>query len=65
VQGRLRNEYVSVKIETKCGHCDQAIHFTIDSNMQVSIREEHATPLVFMPDVDWTNFAERTIIDTY
>ena len=65
VQGRLRNEYVSVEIETKCRHCDQIIHITMDSNMRVSVREDKATPLVFMPDVDWANFAERTIIDSY
>ena len=65
VQGHLRNEYVSVEIETKCRHCDQIMHITMDSDMRVSIREAEAAPLVFMPDVDWDNFAERTIIDSY
>jgi hypothetical protein len=65
VQGQLRNAHVSVEIETKCVHCDQIMHITVDSNMQVSVRENEATPLVFMPDVDWAKFAERTIIDSY
>jgi hypothetical protein len=65
VQGRLRNEYVSVEIETHCRHCDQVMHITIDSNMRFSVREDQATPLVFMPDVDWANFAGRTIIDAF
>ena len=65
VEGQLRNEYVSVDIETNCRHCDKILHITIDSNMRVSVREERAAPLVFMPDIDWDNFAERTIIDSY
>ncbi len=65
MQGRLRNEYLTVEIETKCRHCDQALHITLDSSMKYSVREEGASPLLFMPDVDWDNFAERTIIDSY
>jgi hypothetical protein len=56
---------MSVEIETKCRHCDQILHITVDSNMQASVLEDQATPLVFMPDVDWANFAGRTIIDSY
>jgi hypothetical protein len=33
--------------------------------MNVSVREQGAVPLVFMPDVDWDHFSERTIIDAY
>jgi hypothetical protein len=33
--------------------------------MRVSVREDQAAPLVFMPDVDWASFAQRTIIDSY
>jgi hypothetical protein len=65
VQGQLRKEYVSIEVETQCQHCDQVMHMTIDSNMQVSIRESDANPWVFMPDIDWNSFAERTIIDSY
>jgi hypothetical protein len=65
VQGQLRKNYVSIEVETKCRHCDQALHLTIDRNMRVSVRESGAEPLVFMPDIDWKNFAEETIIDSY
>jgi hypothetical protein len=65
VQGQLRKEYVSIEVETKCSHCDRVMHLTIDSDMRVSVREQDAHPLVFMPDIDWNNFAERTIIDSY
>jgi hypothetical protein len=65
VQGQLRKEYVSVEVETQCKHCGKVMHFTIDSNMRVSVHESDADPLVFMPDMDWNNFAEQTIIDSY
>jgi hypothetical protein len=65
VQGQLRKEYVSIEVKTMCKHCDQVIHFTMDSNLRVSVCESDANPIVFMPDMDWNNFAERTIIDSY
>jgi hypothetical protein len=65
VQGKLQNKVISVEIEMRCKHCDQSLHITVDSNMKVSVREQEAAPLVFMPDVDWDNFTQRTIIDAY
>jgi hypothetical protein len=61
----LENKYLSVEIQTKCRHCDQEIHIDLDSDMRVFVHEQDAAPLIFMPDVDWNTFAERTIIDSY
>jgi hypothetical protein len=65
VQGQIRKEYLSVEIETHCWHCGEALHIALDSSMQISVKEKEAAPLVFMPDVDWSRFKERTIIDSY
>jgi hypothetical protein len=65
VQGQLRKEYVAVEVETECKHCQQRLHITIDSKMRTSVGEAGAKPLVFTPEVDWDNFSERTIIDSY
>jgi len=65
VQGRLRNEYTSVDIETTCAHCDKVMHISTDSNMRSDVREIGASPLVFIPEVDWTNFSDTTIIEAY
>jgi hypothetical protein len=65
VQGHLRKEYISIEVTTKCKHCDRVLHSTIDSNMRVSVGETDANPLVFMPDIDWENFTEQNIIDSY
>ena len=59
------NEPVSVEIGTRCSHCEQEMHFMIDSAMGVSVRETQARPLVFMPDVDWDHFTEPNIIHAY
>jgi hypothetical protein len=65
VQGRLRNEQLSVEIETACAHCERQLHITVSSDMQWSAREQDAEPLVFEPEVDWAHFTKPTIIDDY
>ena len=67
VQGNLRNEYVSTDIETRCVHCDRVLNISIDSNMRFTVKEKNlgAYPLVFIPDVDWTNFKAANIIEAY
>ncbi len=65
MQGRLRNETVTVDVETTCQHCGCDMHMTLDSDMQISGLDSGADPLVFAPDVDWSRFTGRTIIDSY
>jgi hypothetical protein len=65
VQGHLRNETLSVAIETACAHCKRPLHITLDSNLRWSLKEQDAAPFVFMPDIDWSHFSGATIIDAY
>ena len=65
MQGRLRQEHLTVIIETVCAHSGRPISITIDSDMKFSVCEDGAAPLVFMPHVDWKTFAEPNIIDAY
>jgi hypothetical protein len=65
VQGRLRREQLTVTIESVCAHSGQPMRFTLDSEMRFSVDDPGAEPLVFMPQVDWTNFSEPNIIDAY
>jgi hypothetical protein len=37
----------------------------VDSDMKISILSGGMKPLVFMPDVEWSNFTGQTIIDAY
>jgi len=59
------NEYRSVVIKTKCSHCGQEMHIQADSDLNISMEDGDAKPLVFMPDMNWDSFTERTIIDAY
>jgi len=65
VQGRLRQEKLSVEIETACAHCGQGLHLTLDSELQYSVKDPGATPLVFVPDVDWAHFTGPNIIHAF
>jgi hypothetical protein len=65
VEGKLRNEYLMAEVHSECKHCGQALHITVDSSMHVTVCEGDAAPWVFMPDMDWEHFSERTIIDAY
>ena len=65
MQGRLRNESLSVKIDSECAHCGQKLHLTLDSELKWSVEEVDANPLVFEPDVDWGHFKGANIIHDY
>ena len=65
VQGKLRDEFLSVIIESECGHCGQPIRIELDSDMNIGSIEKDSTPLVFEPDVDWSDFKEPNICDAY
>ncbi len=41
------------------------MRFEVDSDMQVSFHDAGTSPLVFMPDVDWSRFKARNIVDAY
>ncbi|HET6443417.1 MAG TPA: hypothetical protein VFI27_02465 [candidate division Zixibacteria bacterium] len=65
VQGRIRKENLSVLVETSCVHCQQPMSFTLSSEMELTDRSPGSDPMVFMPDIDWDNFREPTIIDAF
>ncbi len=65
MQGRLRNEYLSVEVETECAHCGKRLNMTLDSELKWSVRQAGAAPLLFEPDVDWKHFQEPNIIGRY
>ena len=65
VQGRLRNELLSVEIRTQCAHCGQPLQITLDSNLRYQVHNEGAQPLVFEPHVEWVTFTEPNIIHAF
>jgi hypothetical protein len=65
VQGRLRGIALSVEVESECAHCKQALHISVDSDLNSQVREKDADPLLFEPDVDWKSFKGANIINDY
>jgi hypothetical protein len=65
VQGQLRQEKLSFLIETECAHCGKPIHIQIDSDLNYKVREVDASPLVFVPNVNFTTLKDPSIIDGF
>lgn len=65
MQGRLRNEPVTVRVETECAHCGKAMEMEIDSDLHVKPDDEKSEPVIFVPDVDLLNLQEDSIIDSF
>jgi hypothetical protein len=65
VQGHLRSESLTVEVETECGHCREPLHIAIDSDLDCSVEEAGAEPLVYVPLLDLRNLDEPSIIDRF
>ncbi len=65
VQGRLRNQYLTVVVQTECAHCKTPMELTIDSDCNYTVKEKECHPVVFMPDIDLLNLNDENIIDAF
>ncbi len=65
MQGRLRNEAVSVTVATESHHCSRALTLEIDSDMNVQVEPRDAQPLVFTPDVVPFEVEGPSIVDDF
>ena len=65
MQGHLRKSPLEVKINTTCAHCGEAMELIVDSELNYRIPNGGPSPLVFEPEIDWSEFKDPTIIDGY
>ena len=65
VQGQLRNERLSYKVTTECGHCQQAIHIEIDSGLKYRVLDQEPEPMVYMPFVNFETLDDPSIINAF
>jgi len=65
VQGKLRNEYVSINIKTECAHCHKPMKVEIDSNLAVKTKDKECMPIAFVPDINLTALKDDSIIDAF
>jgi len=72
VQGHLRNESITISIETECAHCSRSIRIEVDGDPDsqpdsaLNYRVvEGADPLVFVPHVNFEKLKDPSIIDAF
>jgi hypothetical protein len=65
VQGRLRQEPVSIQVETECAHCKEPMQLEIDSDMHCRCPENDCRPIIFVPDVDLNRLKDPHIIEAF
>jgi hypothetical protein len=65
VQGQLRQEHLTVTIETECGHCHKPLHLEVDSELKFRVQEPQAAPLVFVPRMNLQKLDDPSIIDAF
>jgi hypothetical protein len=65
VQGQLRQEKLTVTIESECGHCHKPLRLEVDSELNFRVQEEQAEPLVFVPRVNFQKLDDPSIIDAF
>ncbi len=65
MQGRLRNEPISITAETECAHCGEAMTLHVDHEMNITVDPPGAEPLVFSPDVAIWDITAPSIVDDF
>ena len=65
MQGHLRNEPVSITVDSECAHCSEPLTLEIDSDMNVRVDPPDAEPMVFSPDVRLFDVRAPSIIDDF
>jgi len=65
VQGRLRNEPLSFRIESECACCSRPIRFRMDHDLSFELEEPDSDPMFFAPLVDFTRLQAPSIVDHF
>ncbi len=54
-----------MELDSECAHCGNALHISIDDELNFRVGEKDVHPLLFEPDVDWKTFKGADIINDY
>ncbi len=65
VQGQLRTQRLTVAVETECAHCARPLHIELDSDLNYTVMERDAEPLLLVPMVDFDKLQDPSIIDAF
>jgi len=65
VQGRIREETLSITTRTECACCERPIELEIDSEMNCRVGSAGAAPLVSVPLVNARRLDAPNIVDDF
>ncbi len=65
VQGRIRQETLSVRVRSECACCARPLELEIDSELRCRVLSDGASPLVTVPMVDFRRLKAPNIIDDF
>lgn len=65
MQGRLRGEPLSVKVESSCAQCGAPLVLKLDGELRGELLEGGPKPMLFHPFVDFATLAEPSIINAF
>jgi hypothetical protein len=65
VQGRLLDRPVVVRVESPCGACGRVVRIEVDQDLRWDVTGPGLRPLIMAPSVDWSRFAEPSILHRY
>ena len=65
MQGRLREEYLFITVESSCAHCGAPLVLKMDSDLEYQLLEGGPEPMLFHPSVDFAMLAEPSIINAF
>jgi hypothetical protein len=64
VQGHLRNESITITLDTECAHCSQPMRIEIDDQLRHRV-VTGTEPVIFVPMVDFEKLKDPSIIDAF
>jgi hypothetical protein len=65
VQGKLRDEPLSFEITSECACCGRPLRITMRHDLNYALEDPGASPLFFVPMVDFTRLREPSILDAF
>jgi hypothetical protein len=65
VQGQLQEQPLGVTVHTECACCGQPLTIELDSELNYTVQEGNAAPLVFVPLVNFNTLEDPSIIDAF
>ena len=65
MQGQLRKEAITFTIQTQCAHCGKEIRIEMNQELNFTVLDREAKPLVFVPMVDFGKLKDPSIIDAF